>query len=155
MVAALEHIETEKSICFIFLPLRWIICFDFGIVLCRRIILSLAGERLLSGESLVEFKDLGRWWGTDPSTRSQAEIDIMGEQDKDTALFGECQWTNEKVDAGILETLARRSRIFHYSEIQLYLFAKNGFTKGCMEAADKMGNVVLVSYKDLLKRMMD
>lgn len=112
-------------------------------------------KRLLSGESLLEFKDLGRWWGIDPSTRSQAEIDIMGEQDKDTALFGECQWTNEKVDAGILETLARRSRIFHYSEIQLYLFAKNGFTKGCMEAADKMGNVVLVSYKDLLKRMMD
>lgn len=112
-------------------------------------------KRLLSGESLVEFKDLGRWWGTDPSTRSQTEIDIMGEQDKDTALFGECKWTNEKVDAGILETLARRSRIFHYSEIQLYLFAKNGFTKGCMEAADKMGNVVLVSYKDLLKRMMD
>lgn len=112
-------------------------------------------KRLLSGESLVEFKDLGHWWGIDPSTRSQAEIDIMGEQDKDTALFGECQWTNEKVDAGILETLARRSRIFHYSEIQLYLFAKNGFTKGCMEAADKMGNVVLVSYKDLLKRMMD
>lgn len=112
-------------------------------------------KRLLSGESLVEFKDLGRWWGTDPSTRNQTEIDIMGEQDKDTALFGECKWTNEKVDAGILETLARRSRIFHYSEIQLYLFAKNGFTKGCMEAADKMGNVVLVSYKDLLKRMMD
>ncbi|HBA70006.1 MAG TPA: ATPase, partial [Lachnospiraceae bacterium] len=47
---------------------------------------------LLSGESPVEFKELGRWWGTDPSTHSQAEIDIMGEQDKDTALFGECKW---------------------------------------------------------------
>lgn len=38
----------------------------------------------------------------------------MGEQDKDTALFGECKWTNEKVDAGVLETLIKRSQLFHY-----------------------------------------
>lgn len=105
---------------------------------------------LLNGESPVEFKSLGRWWGTDPSTRSQTEIDIMGEQDKDTALFGECKWTNEKVDAGVLETLVKRSQIFHYSHMQWYLFSKNGFTKGCVEAAAKTGNVTLVRYKDIL-----
>lgn len=108
---------------------------------------------LLSGESPVEFNDLGRWWGTDPSTRSQAEIDIMGEQDKDTALFAECKWTNEKVDTGVLETLVRRSRIFHYSEVQLYLFAKSGFTKGCIEAAEAMGNVTLVLYKEIMEKL--
>lgn len=110
---------------------------------------------LLNGESPVEFGELGRWWGTDSTTRSRAEIDIMGEQDKDTALFGECKWTNEKVDVGVLETLVRRSRIFHYRETQLYLFAKNGFTKGCMDAADKMGNVTLVQYKELLEKVME
>ncbi len=109
---------------------------------------------LLDGESSVEFKDLGRWWGTDPSTRTQTEIDIMGEQDKDTALFGECKWTNEKVDAGVLETLARRSQMFHYRTIHLYLFAKSGFTKGCVEAAGKMGNVTLVQYKNLLEKIV-
>ncbi len=40
----------------------------------------------------MEFKELGRWWGTDLSTHSQMEIDIIGEQDKDTALFGECKF---------------------------------------------------------------
>lgn len=110
---------------------------------------------LLSDESPVQFKELGRWWGTDPSTRSQTEIDIMGEQDKDTALFGECKWTNEKVDAGVLETLIRRSKIFHYSEVHLYLFAKNGFTKGCVETAGKMGNVTLVQYKNLLEKITE
>ena len=35
----------------------------------------------------------------------QAEIDIIGEQDKNTALFAECKWTNEKVDLGVLEIL--------------------------------------------------
>ncbi|MCM1283538.1 MAG: ATP-binding protein [Muribaculaceae bacterium] len=108
---------------------------------------------LLGGQSPVEFQELGRWWGTDPSTHSQTEIDIMGEQDKETALFGECKWTNEKADASVLETLARRSSLFHYSKVQLYIFAKNGFTKGCADLAAKMGNVTLVSYKNLLEEI--
>lgn len=110
---------------------------------------------LLNGESPVEFGELGRWWGTDPSTRSQTEIDIMGEQDKDTALFGECKWTNEKVDAGVLETLIKRSKLFHYHNIHLYLFAKSGFTKGCVESAGKLENVTLVSYEDLLEKITE
>ncbi len=105
---------------------------------------------LLNGKSPVEFKELGRWWGTDPSTRRQEEIDIMGEQDKNTALFGECKWRNEAVDRNVLETLQDRSRLFHYSQVHLYLFAKNGFTAGCEELAKKMGNVQLVTYQDIL-----
>lgn len=107
-------------------------------------------EMLLSGKSPVEFKDLGRWWGTDPATRSQVEIDIMGEQDKNTALFAECKWTNEKIDVGVLETLAIRSQLFHYQDVHLFLFAKNGFTDGCMDAAGEMGNVTLISYEEIL-----
>lgn len=119
--------------------------------LCKQYLWKL----LLNGESPVEFGELGRWWGTDPSTHSQEEIDIMGEQDKDTALFGECKWTKEKVDAGVLETLVRRSRMFRYKETQLYLFAKNGFTKDCMDAAEKMDNVTLVLYKDILEKVTE
>ena len=110
---------------------------------------------LLSGKSPVEFRELGRWWGTDPVTRSQTEIDIMGEQDTDTVLFGECKWTNEKVDAGILETLVKRSEMFRYRKVHLYLFAKNGFTRGCVEAAERIGNVTLVQYKELLEKMKE
>ena len=104
---------------------------------------------LLDGKSPVEFKVLGRWWGTDPSALSQAEIDIMGDQDKDTALFGECKWTNEKVDAGVLEKLAGRSKLFHYHKVYLYLFAKSGFTKGCIDKAKGLGNAMLVTYSDI------
>ena len=105
---------------------------------------------LLSGKSPIEFKKLGRWWGTDSSTRRQTEIDIMGEQDKDTALFGECKWTNEKIDVGVMETLIKRSQLFHYHNVYLYLFAKTGFTKGCTDKANELGNVVLVTYEDIL-----
>ena len=115
--------------------------------ICRQYLWSL----LLAGKSPVEFRELGRWWGTNPAIRKQTEIDIMGEQDKNTVLFGECKWTNEKVDASVLETLVRRSQMFRYDTIWLYLFAKNGFTKGCVEAADQMGNVKLVAYRDILE----
>lgn len=118
--------------------------------ICRQYLWKL----LLKGKSSVEFTGLGRWWGTDPTEKKQAEIDIMGEQDKNTALFGECKWTNEKVDVGALETLVKRSQLFHYENTQLYLFAKSGFTKGCIEAASRSGNVALVTYEDILRFMI-
>ena len=111
-------------------------------------------KQLLEGNSPVEFSSLGRWWGTDPSTRRQEEIDIMGEQDSCTALFGECKWRQEPVDAGVLETLLNRSRLFHYSKVKLYLFAKSGFTSGCIKQAEQMGNVQLVTYPDILEKLM-
>lgn len=104
---------------------------------------------LLKGRCPVEFNSLGRWWGTDPVKRSQTEIDIMGEQDKNTALFGECKWTNEKIDLGILELLIRRSHLFPYKNVHYYLFAKSGFSKGCIDRAAELGNVSLVSYQDI------
>ena len=51
---------------------------------------------------------------------------------------------------GVLETLMKRSQLFPYKNVRLYLFAKNGFTKGCIEKADRLGNVALVTYSDIL-----
>lgn len=76
---------------------------------------------------------------------------FMGEADKNTALFGECKWTNEKVDLGVLETLVARSQLFHYPRTYLYLFSKSGFTKGCTDEAQKIGNVKLVTFEDIME----
>lgn len=107
-------------------------------------------KQLIAGKCPVGFKSLGRWWGNDPIEKCQTEIDIMGEQDKDTALFAECKWTNEKVDLGVLETLVKRSGLFNYKNTHLYLFSKSGFSKGCTEEAGRLGNVTLVSYADIV-----
>ena len=109
---------------------------------------------LLSGKSPVEFTSLGRWWGNDPVHKCQAEIDIMGEQDKDNALFAECKWTAEKVDLAVLETLIARSELFPYKNKRFFLFSKSGFTKGCAEKAKELGNVSLVTYEEIIKAMM-
>lgn len=108
-------------------------------------------KQLLSGNCPVEFNSLGRWWGNDPKEKCQTEIDIMGEQDKNTALFAECKWTNEKVDLGVLETLVKRSNLFSYKTMHYYLFSKTGFTKGCIDKANEMGNVDLVNYQDMME----
>ena len=110
-------------------------------------------KQLLVGNVPIEFVSLGRWWGNDPIQKSQAEIDIMGEQDSESALFAECKWRNEKVDLDILETLIERSRLFRYTKVHYYLFSKSGFTKGCVEKAEDMGNVTLVSYVDIVDSM--
>lgn len=107
-------------------------------------------KQLLTGNSPIEFVSLGRWWGNNPKLKCQAEIDIMGEEDSNAALFAECKWRNENVDLDVLETLIGRSKLFHYTKVHYYLFSKSGFTKGCIEKAEEMGNVTLVSYADII-----
>ncbi|MGN0548601.1 MAG: ATP-binding protein [Acutalibacteraceae bacterium] len=107
---------------------------------------------LLKGECPVNFTDIGRWWGTNPKTRTQEEIDIVGFEGKTKALFAECKWTNEKVDVGVLEKLIERSNLFNQTEKYYYLFSKSGFTQGCVDKAEKLGRVTLVDYKKILKR---
>lgn len=104
---------------------------------------------LIDGKCPVSFSDIGRWWGTNSKTKSQEEIDIVGTAG-DSALFGECKWTNEKIGTGILETLVERSNLFTYKKKHFYLFAKNGFTKGCTDKSSEMDNVTLVAYADML-----
>ncbi len=104
---------------------------------------------LLTGKSPVMFESLGRWWGNDPKEKCQTEIDIMGEQDKNTAVFAECKWTNEKVDVKVLDTLIKRSELFSYKNTFLFLFAKTGFTQSCIDKAERMGNVRLVKYEEM------
>lgn len=110
-------------------------------------------KQLLLGKVPIEFVSLGRWWGNDPRQKCQTEIDIMGEQDSNSAIFAECKWRNENVDLDVLETLIGRSRLFHYTNVHYYLFSKFGFTKGCMEKAEEMGNVTLVGYEDIVGAM--
>ena len=107
-------------------------------------------KQLIKGNMPIEFVSLGRWWGNAPILKCQTEIDIMGEQDSNAAIFAECKWRNENVDLEVLETLIGRSGLFHYTKVHYYLFSKSGFTKGCMEKAEEMGNVTLVSYADIL-----
>lgn len=103
------------------------------------------------GKAAVTFTDLGRWWGNDPKNKCEAEVDIIGTADDKTALFCECKWTNENVDTGVLDTLVERSKLFSFTNVYLYLFAKTAFTKGCIDKANELGNVELVNFNAMMK----
>ena len=51
----------------------------------------------------------------------------------------------------LLETFIKRSNLFSYINVHLFLFSKSGFTKGCIDKANELGNVSLVTYADMLK----
>lgn len=103
------------------------------------------------GKAAITFTDLGRWWGNDPKNKCETEIDIIGTADDKTALFSECKWTNEKVDTAVLDTLVERSKLFNFTNVYLYLFAKTGFTKGCIDMAKELGNLKLVTFDEMMK----
>jgi AAA+ ATPase superfamily predicted ATPase len=118
--------------------------------ICKQYIWDL----LLKNQSPVAFTQLGRWWGTNPKSKQQEEIDILGEEDNETALLAECKWTNEKVDLGVLNTLVRRSQLFTYHKVHFFLFAKRGFTPSCIERGNQMKNVTFVTYEDIFMRFV-
>ena len=103
------------------------------------------------GKAAITFTDLGRWWGNDPKNKCEAEVDIMGTADDKTALFCECKWTNENVDTGVLDMLVERSKLFSFTNVYFYLFAKAGFTKGCIDKARGLGNVELISFDGMMR----
>jgi len=74
----------------------------------------------------------GRWWGTNPETRTQEEIDIMATSGN-TALFAECKWKNE-IGVDVLHELHRKSKMFNYAVRHLYIFARNDFSEKLIRA---------------------
>ncbi|MCL2759872.1 MAG: ATP-binding protein [Treponema sp.] len=103
-------------------------------------------------ENILPFKirQLGRWWGTNPATKTEEEIDIIGINDKlSSAVFCECKYRNELTDIQILDSLINKSERWNYKNKYFILFSKSGFTKGLQTAAQKAGNVKLISLKDM------
>ena len=107
---------------------------------------------LIRDECPVRFTTLGRWWGADPRRKTETEIDIMGIESRERALFGECKWTNKPVDKDVLDLLLDKGEMFAYPDKYYYLFSKSGFTEGCIEAAADNSRIRLVSYEDILKK---
>ena len=77
----------------------------------------------------IPFKNIGRWWGSNPVTRTEEEVDIIACNGV-RAIFGECKWKNAKTETGILENLKRKASLFScFDELHYMLFSKSGFTE--------------------------
>jgi AAA+ ATPase superfamily predicted ATPase len=97
----------------------------------------------------------GRWWGTNPDTRAQEEIDLMAARNN-MALFAECKWSNSPVGADILRVLKRKSGMWKFEDVHLYIFAKKGFAANRLaeyeqECEEAGCTVRLVTLSDMLE----
>ncbi len=106
----------------------------------------------VKGKLPILFTSIGRWWGTDPATRNQVEIDLIANDGKDY-LIGECKWHNEKLDLAVLYGLQKKADVFNPRRTRTWfiLFSKSGFTQAVMEAAEKDENIILVDIGELME----
>ena len=96
-------------------------------------------------------KETGGWWGGNPETKAQEEIDILAVNGK-KAIFGECKWQNEPLDLAVLKNLMRKAEIFgEFTEKYYYLFSKSGFTAGVTEAVEKDDFVRVITLADIYR----
>jgi len=103
------------------------------------------------GELPILFTSIGRWWGTNPVTRSQEEIDLVAGDGKDY-LFCECKWRNEKIDMSVLRGLKEKADVFGGKRSYTYfiLFSKSGFSDGVIEEATKDSSILLVDLEKIM-----
>lgn len=115
-------------------------------VMCMDFMLA----RNSAGELPILFTEIGRWWGADKRTQSQAEIDLVA-QDGDSIILGECKWRNELLDLSVLEKLKSRTSLFNCDPNNAYfaLFSKSGFTDSVRNEAVKDSHIMLYSLSDM------
>ncbi|MCL1808725.1 MAG: restriction endonuclease, partial [Clostridiales bacterium] len=106
-----------------------------------------------SDELPFVFTRSGRWWGNNPKTKSQEEIDlILSSSDNKNAIFAECKWRNEIKGAQVLTELMEKASLFeNYENKYYYVFSKADFSADCRELANKFGNVKLINLADLFE----
>lgn len=96
--------------------------------------------------------DVGQWWGTDSKTRKEVQIDIVGTSvEGNEYLVGSCKYRNEKIGTEELELLRRYAFVFRKNgTFHYYIFSKGGFTEALL-AAQKRGEVTLLTLEDLYR----
>lgn len=97
------------------------------------------------------FTSIGRWWGTNPQTHKQVEIDLIANDGKDY-LICECKWRNEKTDIGVLNELKENADIFNKKRDNTWfiLFTKVGFTDAVLKEAEADSNIILVDMNHIM-----
>ena len=94
------------------------------------------------------FRDIGRWWGTCPKTKSQVEIDLVAYGRDNEVLVGECKWTNDLIDMQSVNNFLEKCNTLPNSKKHYVMFSKSGYTKAVIEKAQQQ-DVLLFELDDL------
>ena len=114
--------------------------------ICTQYLIRLAKQRKLPFVPHT----MGRWWGSNPKTRKEDDIDILAlDKPGQSAIFCECKYRNKLVDMAEYKDFLNAAAIltkpvnrFHY------IFSKSGFTEAVKTRAQHDG-VKLAGLDDL------
>lgn len=94
--------------------------------------------------------DVGQWWGGNPKTRKQAQIDIVvTSAEDDSGIIGSCKFRESLVSEDELQLMEEYADAMgHLRQRHYYLFSKSGFTDSLMNRAGD-GKLRLITIKDM------
>lgn len=118
-------------------------------VVCRQWLLRAVAQ----GDFDILPVQVGRWWGTDPASREQADVDLVALGADGELVACECKWTSKPVGADVVDLLAHRAALVtdDPSRTDLVVFSKAGFMESAHRTARERGNVRLVEAKEMLR----
>ncbi len=100
----------------------------------------------------TEYRTVGKWWGSDPEHKTDAEIDIVaidGIDNTSNVLFGSCKFKSSPAGMKDLNSLKRTaSFVKGYTKRDYILFSSSGFEKSLIKHA-KERNIILVDMDKL------
>ena len=93
---------------------------------------------------------VGQWWGKNPKTHRQAQIDIVvTSAEDDSGIVGSCKFREGLVGKEELQLMEEYADAMgHLGKRYYYLFSKSGFAAPLMECA-KNGKLRLITLKDI------
>lgn len=105
----------------------------------EQLCISFLKKQIFNNKKPYRIKNIGRWWN------KQEEIDIVGFNNMDEYIFGECKWRNQKCDLNVLLKLKEKAlNNFKYKDAHYYIFSKSGFTKQIINLANQDNKVHLI-----------
>ena len=102
-------------------------------------------------------KEMGVWWGPDPTQKKEARLDIVALASKENNtragrrfIIGSCKYKNEKTDIDELYLIQHYASLFTNANDErfYYIFSKTGFTDALLEKQEK-GEVRLVTLEEM------
>ncbi|MCL2317837.1 MAG: ATP-binding protein [Methanomassiliicoccaceae archaeon] len=114
-------------------------------------------EFLLYRDEKLPFNvsQIGQWWGGDPISKSQVQIDIVAlSSDSDKVIFGSCKYRSEKTSVSDLNELKASAEAMGgtFKKVYYYIFSKSGFSPSLIKAAEKDDSVRLIPLNELYGR---
>ena len=90
---------------------------------------------------------IGQWWGGNPKTRKQAQIDVVAiSADEKSIIVGSCKYMNKKVSVDEYKLMQDYGEILSdYEKKYIYLFSKSGFDRRLKESSE----LRLISLHDM------